>query len=354
MKVLLWGPISPKGEPSKGGYEATNRKIFDGLKDRGVEVESKAFFPNRSTNYVHKFLCYMALFFRPISLFKYIGTKNVVLQISPPGGYLMYPSAVIVFFANLFNIPTVVHIMAGTFFLYYERKGPVYRWVINLLIRNASAVAVEGRPYINQIKERIGYNGRIIYLPTMVDCRNLPYHEVNTSGPYNLFYFGRLNKAKGVYTMLEVINLLDDRYHLFLDGFLSNDIDLERLNCDKVTYLGVESKEQLRETMKDMTFFIFPTTHEGEGQANSLIEAMAFGLIPITSDKGFCSDVVGDCGVVLPVSSTAQDYRDAIVNLSNEDIKALSEKCQERIKTNHNIVLEVQKLFELLSDIARE
>ncbi len=350
MKVLLWGPISPQGQPSKGGFEATNRKIADKLEEEGIYVRET---PNPVVN--HKWgalgnIVYIKLFLSPLKLLKYIGKKDYVLHVTPNAGPLIYPFSMIVYFAHLFKIPVLYHMMAGTFFITYNRNTRFYRFAAINLIKNSSAIAVEGSVQILKLRDIIGYKGIIHYLPTTTYCREFSKHHIEKD-VYNLFYFGRLNKAKGVNMMFDIIELLDDRFHLYLDGFISDDIDKARLNTSKTTYLGIESKSQLKETMKNMTFFILPTTHEGEGQPNSLVEAMAEGLIPITSNQGFCSEVVGDCGMVLSMKSTAEEYRDAILDLCDKDLESLSIKCQERIIKNHNADVEILKLIDLYKNI---
>ena len=350
MKVLLWGPISPKGQPSRGGFEATNRKIADKLEEVGICVQET---PNPLKN--HKLgvlggIVYLKLFLSPLKLLKYYRKKNCVLHITPNAGPFIYPFSIIVCFAYLLKIPVLYHMMAGTFFIFYARNSILYRFAANILIKKSSAIAVEGTVQIQKLRDIIGYKGKIHYLPTTTYCRDLSKHHIGKD-VYNLFYFGRLNKAKGVNMMFDIIELLDDRFHLYLDGFISDDIDKARLYSSKTTYLGIESKSQLKETMKNMTFFILPTTHEGEGQPNSLIEAMAEGLIPITSNQGFCTDVVGDCGKVLSTKSTAEEYRDAILDLCDKDLETLSKKCQERIVKNHNADVEILKLIDIYESI---
>lgn len=352
MKIILCGPIAQKGQPCKGGFQATNRKIIDKLNEMGISVIEMPF-PVKN-NHLGGIggLVYLLLFFFPFKLLKFIFDKDCIFQISPVGQTLLYPATLIVWSAHFLNIPTVVHIMAGTYFVHYKERSSLYRFFARSIINKATAVAVESSTYIGQIREVMNYNRDIIYLPTTTNCNGLrPHHHNNDK--YNLFYFGRLNKAKGVNLMIDLIYKLDDRFHLFLDGFLSEDIDKSKLDSSKVTYLGVESKEELKNTMKDMTFFIFPTRHKGEGQANSLIEAMAEGLIPVTSDNGFCSEVVGDCGIVLKKESTADDYKEAILSLCQCDLHELSARCQERIKREHNLSSVIHRLTDLYSSILK-
>ena len=80
MKVLYFGPITAKGAPSIGGYEAANRKNIDALEKRGIEVVE---FPNPKIN--KRFgnlgkLAYFKLFLTPFALFKYMGKKDVIVH----------------------------------------------------------------------------------------------------------------------------------------------------------------------------------------------------------------------------------------------------------------------------------
>jgi len=65
--------------------------------------------------------------------------------------------------------------------------------------------------------------------------------------------------------------------------------------------------------------FIFPSRHDGEGHSNALNEAMALGLVPVCSAQGFSRSVVGNAGIVLPVSAGAADYADALDGLFAAD-----------------------------------
>ena len=86
-----------------------------------------------------------------------------------------------------------------------------------------------------------------------------------------------------------------------------------------------------------MHIFLFPTKWPGEGQSNSLIEAMQNGLIPVVSNQGFNEDVVADCGVILPSNSTENDYRDAVLKVVAGNLDEQGEKAKEHIKKYHNI-----------------
>lgn len=352
MKILYFGPITAKGAPSIGGYEAANRKNIDALEKRGIEVVE---FPNPKIN--RKFgklgkLAYFKLFLTPLLLFGYIGQSDVIVHATPLyGNMLGYPTNLLFLIAKWLHIPVVSDIRAGSFIYYWEHKGRIIRWSLRHLLMDCNHITVEGSSYIPKFKKIINYKCPISYFPNLADCKDMTFVEKDLS-KINLFYFGRITTNKGIDILVETIHQLDDRFSLFLAGNIANDVDKIKLkNDNRVNYLGVLNASQLNDIMKKMHIFIFPTSHIGEGQSNSLIEAMAAGLIPITSDQGFCSEVVSNCGEVLKVGSVASDYKEAILRIANSDINKLSKRCQEHIKEAHNVDVEINKLIKIYQSL---
>ena len=352
MKVIYFGPITPIGKISNGGFESINRKIVDKLVELGVEVKEMSN-PRikRMVGGIGK-LGYISLLINPFCLLKYVRKKDVIIHITPIDGPLIYASAFTVFVAMILHLPVLVDIHAGDFFYYFDKKGIIYKKVVKKMLLNASAISIEGRAYKKQLLERFSYKGEIFYFPNTAVCTN-DKHIVNSKKNYGLFYFGRITKGKGIDTMLELSNIMDERFHLYLDGAITDGLNLKNIDVSKVTYLGRHSMSEIRDIMKEMTFFIFPSRHVGEGQSNSLIEAMEAGLIPISSDQGFSEDVVADCGIVLSKSSSAKDYYKALQQLCTQDLQHLSSKCQEHIRKNHNVDIGIPRLVELYKRILK-
>lgn len=350
MKILYFGPITPEGKPSIGGYEAANRKNIDALRKRDIEVVEFAnpVIPKRFGKLGK--LAYLKLYTQTFKLLKYRKAKNVVLHITPLYRNLARPSLFTEWVAQKLNIPVLLDIRAGSFIDIYEHNGKHQRKLLDGLLRYANRITVEGRSYIKFLRHVAHYDGDIYYFPNLVDCNGLTFHH-RVEEKINLFYFGRITRAKGVDIMLDTIKMLSDRYHLYLAGGIAPDVDRETLNNPKITYLGLLTQAQLRQEMRHMHIFFFPTRHPGEGQSNSLIEAMSQGLIPVTSDQGFCSEVVADCGKVLPKESKASQYKHAIETIANDDMASLGEKCIEHIRQCHNVDIEIPKLIKIYKSL---
>lgn len=345
MEVLYFGPIAARGKSSIGGYEAANRKNIDKLTQLGVDVVE---FPNpvisKKWGGFSK-LSYVKMFLTPVRLLKYRARKEIIIHITPLYRSLLYPSAFTVYIAHKLNIPCLVDLRAGSFMDCYIRGNFLYKKSVLLMLNNASFIAVEGSSYIEQIRRLIKVDTPIHYFPNLAYCNDIHYNN-KKSETINLFYFGRITHNKGIDILVNLMEALDGRFRLYLAGNIANDVDSNLLKRDNIIYLGTLTPDKLKEQLSRMHLFVFPTRHPGEGQSNSLIEAMASGLVPVVSDQGFNKEVIGDCGRILPQGASYEDYRKVILQLADEDLYSLGCKCQDRIKKCHNIDVEIPKLIQ--------
>jgi glycosyltransferase involved in cell wall biosynthesis len=350
MRILYFGPIAPEGKGAIGGYEAANRKNITQLRKEKVDVEE---FPNPIINKrlgaLGK-LAYLKLYILPLKLLRYRKKKEVIIHVTPLYRNLARPVVFTEWVARKLGIPVLLDIRAGSFIDIYTHNGDSQRKLMNRMLNLASRVTVEGSSYVSAIKDIAHYAGVMHYFPNLVDCSALKYTP-RPSGQISIFYFGRITQAKGMDIILQTIKMLDDRFHLYLAGGIAPDIAPKELASDKITYLGMLTPDQLKRQMKKMHLFFFPTRHPGEGQSNSLIEAMSEGLIPVAADQGFCKEVIADCGVVLPQGSTAEDYKKVIESIAAGNMEEQGKRCVEHIKQCHNLETEIAKLIQIYKNI---
>lgn len=360
MKVIYWGPVTPAGKPSKGGYEAANRKNIDALRSRGVEV-AECPYPvvPRRFGPLGK-LVYAALFLSPLRWIRYRGCKDMVLHSTPLYGTLALPALWGVRLARWLGMRVVTDVRAGSLPHYWATKSRCYRAVMRRMFALSDAVTVEGRGYVDFMRDTVGDSRQAVYFPNLADGAPVQGADVpakplpDALGHVNVFYFGRITRNKGIDVILDARRELPARYRFYLAGPIAPDVSRESLEVEGVEYLGQLTPDRLRGHLADMHFFIFPTRHVGEGQSNSLIEAMNAGLVPVTSCQGFCREVVGGCGVTLPSDATGADYARAIREIAEGgDFAARSQQCRRHIAANHNIDIEIPKLIKLYKCLCR-
>ena len=97
-------------------------------------------------------------------------------------------------------------------------------------------------------------------------------------------------------------------------------------------------------------FFVFPTTHLGEGHSNALSESMAYGVVPIVADNGFNKDIVINAGVVMPIDASAQNYfREMDTILTSKMWELYSERSRQRIISNFSNKVVSDNFFEFIN-----
>lgn len=350
IRCHYYGPITPAGRPSIGGYEAANRKNIDALRRSGVTVWEH---PNpRKPKIPLGALVYLKLLLNPFSMIRSAGKKDTVVHVTPLHRMLWYPSLFCVGLAKLLGLKTVVDLRAGAFIRFYETRGAIYRRAVRMMLAAANAVTVEGKPYVDYIKDITGGKTIPAYFPNTLDAANVTTPGTDPDRRFNLFYFGRISSSKGIGVMLEALANLDDRFRLYLAGNIASDIDpLTILSNDRVVYLGSLTPAQLEKKKQQMGFFIFPSTWSGEGQSNSLIEAMGAGLVAVASDNGFSRDVVADAGFVLPIESDGKDYAKVIAACASDGFEEMSSKSRRHILSHHNLDDEIMKLTGIYRNI---
>lgn len=351
LKCIYYGPIAESGKPARGGYEAANRKNIEALRKHGVEVVE---IPNpfAGPGALGK-LVYLKMLVTPFLMLRYIGRKNVVAHFTPIYGSTIFATAWGPLMSRLLGIKTVIDIRAGSFMEIYRSSGGIYRWLIRQVLMSGNVITVEGKRYLDSIGALIKNRRPLKYFPNLISCNSAKISKTDT-GKYGIFYFGRITANKGVNIIADAAQQLGPDFHVVMAGPVANDINIKDLEAKGVEYAGMLTATQLKNLMSRMHFFLFPSKHPGEGQSNSLIEAMAEGLIPIASDNGFNSDVVSDCGIILPKTASAADYAHAVRNIVEAgQASELSQKCVDYITKNHNLDIEIGKLVDIYNSLCK-
>lgn len=351
INVIYIGPIGKVNKPQKGGFESANRRNIDTLKEHGINIIELPYPTTNAKNTIIKKLSYTK--FLNIFIALILNSRNIrsrIIHITPLYKYFIYLELPLILIAKILGYKILFDIRAGSFIKYFEKGSTIYRFFIKKAIQHSNIVTVESCKYVGFINKIIS-NREVIYFPNTVKITQI-YESKTDINTYNLIYFGRINKVKGIFLMIDLIKKLDDNFVLYLAGSIEKNVDENLLTHPRIKYLGILNTNELNEYLKKMDFFIFPTIHSGEGQSNSLIEAMSNGLIPICSDNGFNKEVVGSSGVVLNIDAKADDYLIAINSIVNSNTIGLYRKrAINQVIENHNIDIEIAKLINIYNTL---
>jgi L-malate glycosyltransferase len=114
---------------------------------------------------------------------------------------------------------------------------------------------------------------------------------------------GRISKIKGFDLVIKAISSVDNKnieYWIVGDGPEKNHLIglSEKLNCsEKVKFLGIKDRTELRQIYHSSTIFCLPSYNEG--MSNALLEAMTTGLPVIVTNVGGTNELVSGNGIVV-------------------------------------------------------
>ncbi|MEA3280610.1 MAG: glycosyltransferase family 4 protein [Thermodesulfobacteriota bacterium] len=258
-----------------------------------------------------------------------LGKKTIYITIAQSRhGFLR--DFVIIWLAYLKGHRIVCHLKGGNYDNFYEAQPKWLRWLIRKTLLRTDSLLVLGqrlRDMYNfepKLKNRIQVvpNGLPFHLNKLEMPKTLPE---NKSEPIRLLYLSNLIESKGYLDLLEAVRILVKEYEIsiecrFCGLFLANKPDdvlvhdavhgqklfedfVTTNNLEKnVTYCGVVSGEEKNNELRNAHFFVLPTNYDNEGQPVSIIEAMAFGNVVISTDYRAIPDMVvhGKTGFLVP------------------------------------------------------
>ena len=350
--VYLCGPIAAPGKPARGGFQSCNRRTIEGLRAQKYEVVPLPY-PEPQSSGVRKAAEYAVLFIRLAGTVATIEQRSIFHMTGLLKSFV-YIELVLLLLARMRRCFTIYDIRAGSAERHFESRTFIYRWAFSKIVRSADEVMAENKalaPFIKSIRGR----DPVIFL-NHLDTNKVPERTFggHVSKVPIIAYAGSIRPEKGIETILEASRLLCDvacPVEVKIAGvgpepFVGHLKD--QYSTLPVSWLGPQTPSAVLDIFAASHFFLFPTSHPGEGQSNTLTEAMACGCVPITSDHGFNRDVVGDCGVVLRPDADAVEYARALWAIwESGDWSGTSKDACRRIRDQYSSTKIIADLIEV-------
>lgn len=174
-----------------------------------------------------------------------------------------------------------------------------------------------------QILKRWGVTKPIFLTTTKVDDRLLKDFDLKDKEySKEVLFLARVEAEKGIFIALEAFEQVQKKIpdaKLIIAGN-GNALDeaktfVAKSNIQNVIFKGKISGEDLRNTFRNASIYILPTSH-GEGMPTSILEAMAFGLPIISRPIGGMTDFFQEkkMGFLLP-SLAVEEFAAIILQL---------------------------------------
>ncbi|KKR20262.1 MAG: group 1 glycosyl transferase [Parcubacteria group bacterium GW2011_GWE2_39_37] len=177
-----------------------------------------------------------------------------------------------------------------------------------------------------------------------------------TVGNYWL-YFGRLEKEKGIYTLLEAINMVNDgKLKIVGIGSESENIKkyiIENNLSSKVELLGAKYGQDLKLLIAQARAVIVPSEwYEVSGIVN--LEALALGKLVIASNIGGIKEIITDnqTGLLFTPGSVSELAEKMKIAAEN-DLMELAKAGRESVVIKYNDKFHLNKILELYKRYAK-
>ncbi len=263
------------------------------------------------------------------------------------------------------GVPFVISFHGVDVVKFIDREG--YREALVSAFHEAKLVMARSVSLLERLLELGCPSDKLRLNRTPIPLGNITYKKrvAPQDGQWRMVQACRLIAKKGIFTILEAIALLIDRWpglKYSLAGIGPDKEEIERAIArhdlqNHVQMLGWLSQEELQEIYGDSHIFLHPSEltseNDQEGVPNSMLEAMAAGLPVVATYHGGIPEAVtnGADGLLVPERSP-EELAKALDEMmsNNEKFEEFSVKAAESVRERFGFEGQIRNL----EDIYRE
>ena len=269
----------------------------------------------------------------------------------------MIRDGLLIIIAFFFSTKTIIHLHGG----YYLKKSPpgwgLHKFISSIFSLSSRIIVlseIEKNWLINEFNIP---NIKITVIENAVEIPEITLKRT-LEKPITFLFIGRIVESKGIHILAEAFEYikLNKKYNfkLLLAGSgPESDNLVQRLKNtlgDSFSYLGVVKNNQKDSAYLTSDFFILPSTN-GEGLPMALLEAMSFGLVPLTTDDGAMGELVNNkTGFLIEKNSV-----DSLVSVLGRAIKSCEGGAYFNLAENSRSLItqqyDVKSYLKKLSDV---
>tara|TARA_R110001606_G_scaffold123860_1_gene257064 strand:+ start:2667 stop:3746 length:1080 start_codon:yes stop_codon:yes gene_type:complete len=353
-KVLLIGPLSPP----INGVSVCNDKII-AKKETSFQVKyintADALFSEKLGSFSIKKVAKTIKQY--VFIYKIIPVNIIYITIGQTFfGVIKYLPFLL--FSKILGKKRVIHIHGNYLKTEFDRLKGFKRTLFKFTIKIANSGIVLSESLKDNLTPFLKEK-HIYVLPNFVDEEifNINYEDIKNKdfNTLKILFLSNLMTEKGILDLLDSLRDLEKHKIIYEAKIAGNiDLDIKELvlskikNLKNVHYLGVVRGNQKKEILLSANVFVFPTYYKMEGQPISLLEAMGFGNIILTTDHAGISDIVTKTNGYFVKKKSPKDISNKLITLS----ETLSEHKKMSID-NHKYVKEQFSEKKFLSSLKK-
>ncbi len=245
--------------------------------------------------------------------------------------------------ARLFGSKIIAHQFGANYTGFYNSQSDFFKKLITKTLIKTDRIVVEGDYTKRQFDFLPGYLTKVYSLPNglpeKVDSSKIKAKIIDNKKPVKLFYLSNLIESKGYWDVLEAINILVNNYKIEINAVFSGKfldsvddikfkngaegrkaffefIEKNNLKENIIYFEGLYGKRKSEEFLNSH-FFLLPSYYINEGQPVSVLEALAYGCVPIVTEYRLIPTMVNKENGFFVNPKSPNEIADIIKELSN-------------------------------------
>tara|TARA_Y100000815_G_scaffold255070_1_gene261630 strand:+ start:6015 stop:7097 length:1083 start_codon:yes stop_codon:yes gene_type:complete len=223
---------------------------------------------------------------------------------------------------KIFRIPTIVHLHGGYLKNEFENQSVIKKKFMLFTLNLFDYGIVLSESLTSHLSFFLSRE-KIFICKNFFQDRLYPNLQINKNySEVRLIFLSNLIEGKGINLLLKALESIDSsKIKVRVAGNIPPENEKVKLlmqNLTNVEYLGVvEGKEKIK-LLEWGNVFCLPTFYDrGEGQPISIIEAMAFGSLILTTKHGGIPDICTDKNAIFVKKNDVEDLRIKINEIIN-------------------------------------
>lgn len=309
--ILIIGPFP--GPPK--GISLSNKIVSEGLAGKNWKVVELNTEQSENVNgeigtFSFEKLAFLKTYFE---IYKIFAADIVYITIGITFfGVIKYAPFIVL--SRLLNKKTVVHLHSDHLKTEYQSLKGLKRNIFKKLMISFDSGIVLSKLLRDNLTPFIA-NDSIFEVYNFVEDKLMVSKQTILDKDYTeirLFFLSNLLEEKGINILLNVIKKLNGeriilKVKIAGNKIKGNDIDLLLEELENVEYLGIVSGKSKQDLLLWGNVFCLPTFFSMEGQPISILEAMSFNNLILTTNHAGIPDICGDENAVFCVKRSEED-----------------------------------------------
>ena len=323
--------------PTITGQSLVTSEVYNILQKSGGVIRSHNLFYSEFRHFKKYIILFKTVFNLTSDIIKYNSVIYLSAARTKPG---FYRNAYIILLSNLFKRKIIIHFHCGEYNNFLINNGSLFLKFAKYLFKMVDVSIILGNSLIKNYDIIFNNKMKIIVIPNGISIKQSKI-AITDHSFFNILYMSNLIESKGYFDLLEAVNILVNEYKIYnirvdLCGkFMDHEdnISFKTINEYILNFKNYISRNNLSSfikyqdvvngEIKDLLYencdiFILPTYYSKEAQPLSILEALSYGKIVITTNhRGIPDMVINDYNGLIVESKSPRSIVNAILKIIN-------------------------------------